>query len=169
MVALNDHRRFGSLDIIDSQQIDDYRFFAKMGPEPLSDAFDASVLQRVLHGRKAPIKAMLLNQNVVAGLGNIYVCEALHMAGIDPVASAASISKARLTRLVAAIKEVLTAAIAAGGSTLRDFAAPDGELGYFAKDWRVYGREGEACTCGSNILRRVDSGRSTFHCPKCQR
>jgi formamidopyrimidine-DNA glycosylase len=85
------------------------------------------------------------------------------------VASAASISKARLTRLVAAIKEVLTAAIAAGGSTLRDFAAPDGELGYFAKDWRVYGREGEACTCGSIILRRVDSGRSTFHCPKCQR
>jgi formamidopyrimidine-DNA glycosylase len=169
VVALNDHRRFGSLDIIDSQQIDDYRFFAKMGPEPLSDAFDASALQKALHGRKAPIKAMLLNQNVVAGLGNIYVCEALHMAGIDPVAAAASISKARLTRLVAAIKEVLTAAIAAGGSTLRDFAAPDGELGYFAKDWRVYGREGEACVCGSDILRRVDSGRSTFYCPKCQR
>jgi formamidopyrimidine-DNA glycosylase len=112
---------------------------------------------------------MLLNQNVVAGVGNIYVCEALHMAGIDPVAAAASISKARLTRLVIAIKEVLTAAIAAGGSTLRDFAAPDGELGYFAKDWRVYGREGEACVCGIDILRRVDSGRSTFYCPKCQR
>ena len=169
VVALNDHRRFGSLDIIDSQQIDDYRFFAKMGPEPLSDAFDASVLQKALYGRKAPIKAMLLNQNIVAGLGNIYVCEALHMAGIDPVAVAASISKARLTRLVVAIKEVLIAAIAAGGSTLRDFAAPDGELGYFAKDWRVYGRAGEACVCNSTILRRVDSGRSTFYCPKCQR
>ena len=169
VVALNDHRRFGSLDIVDSQQIDDYRFFAQMGPEPLSEAFDASVLQKALVGRKAPIKAMLLNQNIVAGLGNIYVCEALHMAGIDPIAVASSISKPRLTRLVIAIKEVLTAAIAAGGSTLRDFAAPDGELGYFAKDWRVYGRAGEVCACGSNIMRRVDSGRSTFYCPKCQR
>jgi len=140
-----------------------------MGPEPLSDAFDTLVLQKALFGRKAPIKAMLLNQNIVAGLGNIYVCEALNMAGIDPVVPASSISKARLARLVIAIKEVLTAAIAAGGSTLRDFAAPDGELGYFAKDWRVYGREGEACVCGSTILRRVDSGRSTFYCPKCQR
>ena len=140
-----------------------------MGPEPLSDRFNASVLQKALFGRKAPIKAMLLNQNIVAGLGNIYVCEALHMAGIDPIAAASSISKPRLIRLVIAIKEVLTAAIAAGGSTLRDFAAPDGELGYFAKDWRVYGRAGEVCICGSNILRRVDSGRSTFYCPKCQR
>jgi formamidopyrimidine-DNA glycosylase len=112
---------------------------------------------------------MLLNQNIVAGLGNIYVCEALHMAGIDPRIAANTISKARLVRLVTAIKDVLRAAIAAGGSTLRDFAAPDGELGYFAKDWRVYGREGQACGCGSVILRRVDSGRSTFYCPKCQR
>jgi formamidopyrimidine-DNA glycosylase len=140
-----------------------------MGPEPLSDAFDASVLQKALHSRKAPIKAMLLNQNIVAGLGNIYVCEALHMAGIDPISAASSISKPRLSRLVVAIKEVLTAAIAAGGSTLRDFAAPDGALGYFAKDWRVYGRAGEPCGCGATILRRVDSGRSTFYCPKCQR
>ena len=169
VVPLNDHRRFGTLDITVSDKLDAYRFFATMGPEPLSDAFDASVLQKALHGRKAPIKAMLLNQNLVAGLGNIYVCEALHMAGIEPISAASSISKPRLSRLVVAIKEVLTAAIAAGGSTLRDFAAPDGALGYFAKDWRVYGRAGEPCGCGATILRRVDSGRSTFYCPKCQR
>ncbi len=169
VVALNDHRRFGSLDIIDSCDLPNYRFFAQMGPEPLSDEFDALVLQKALKDRKAPIKAMLLSQNIVAGLGNIYVCEALHMSGIDPRVAASSISKARLGRLAVAIKEVLMAAIAAGGSTLRDFAAPDGELGYFAKDWRVYGREGQSCRCGSIILRRVDSGRSTFYCPKCQR
>lgn len=169
VVALNDHRRFGSLDIIDSAHLPDYRFFAQMGPEPLSDDFDTRVLQTALLARKAPIKAMLLNQNIVAGLGNIYACEALHMAGIDPRVASNTISKARLSRLVIAIKDVLAAAIAAGGSTLRDFAAPDGELGYFAKDWRVYGREGQICGCGSVILRRVDSGRSTFYCPKCQR
>jgi formamidopyrimidine-DNA glycosylase len=105
----------------------------------------------------------------VAGLGNIYVCEALHMAGIAPTMPAGSVGRARLDRLVAAIKEVLAAAIAAGGSTLRDFAAPDGELGYFAKDWLVYGREGAACRCGAVVRRRVDSGRSTFYCAKCQR
>jgi len=168
-VALNDPRRFGSLDIIDSDRLDSYRFFETMGPEPLSEAFDAQVLHGVLQGRKTPIKAMLLNQNIVAGLGNIYVCEALHMAGISPVAIAGSISRTRLERLVVAIKQVLIAAIAAGGSTLRDFAAPDGALGYFAKDWRVYGREGELCVCGAPVLRRVDSGRSIFYCAKCQR
>ena len=169
VVALNDHRRFGSLDIVANRTLADYRFFAKMGPEPLSDEFDADVLQRALKGRKAPIKAMLLNQNIVAGLGNIYVCEALHMAGIAPNVLSETISKPRLVKLVTAIKEVLTSAIAAGGSTLRDFAAPDGELGYFTKDWRVYGREGEACGCGAPVKRRVDSGRSTFYCAKCQR
>lgn len=168
-VALNDHRRFGSLDIIDSAALDHYRFFESMGPEPLSADFDAKMLHKALQGRKAPIKAMLLNQNIVAGLGNIYVCEALHMAGISPVAVAGSISRPRLDRLVTAIKKVLLAAIAAGGSTLRDFAAPDGELGYFAKDWLVYGREGQDCACGATVLRRVDSGRSTFYCAKCQR
>ena len=169
VVALNDHRRFGSLDIVPEGTLADYRFFAKMGPEPLSDEFDADVLQRALKGRRAPIKAMLLNQNIVAGLGNIYVCEALHMAGIAPDALSEKISKPRLVKLVIAIKEVLTSAIAAGGSTLRDFAAPDGELGYFAKDWRVYGREGQFCGCGAVVKRRVDSGRSTFYCSKCQR
>jgi formamidopyrimidine-DNA glycosylase len=140
-----------------------------MGPEPLSDDFDTVALQAKIKGRAAPIKAMLLNQSIVAGLGNIYVCEALHMAGISPVMAAGKISKPRLEKLVVAIKDVLAAAIVAGGSTLRDFAAPDGELGYFAKDWRVYGREGQECLCGAVVQRRVDSGRSTFYCAKCQR
>jgi formamidopyrimidine-DNA glycosylase len=169
IVALNDHRRFGSVDIVDAGDLDMHRHFATMGPEPLSDAFDAAMLGVALKNRAAPIKAMLLNQNIVAGLGNIYVCEALHMAGIAPTTPAAKISKPRLERLVTAIKQVLVAAIAAGGSTLRDFAAPDGELGYFAKDWLVYGREGQVCLCGATILRRIDSGRSTFYCAKCQR
>ncbi|MBL0923545.1 MAG: bifunctional DNA-formamidopyrimidine glycosylase/DNA-(apurinic or apyrimidinic site) lyase [Sphingomonadaceae bacterium] len=169
VVALNDHRRFGSLDIVRSDELEAFRHFVSMGPEPLSVAFDARVLHAALKGRSASIKAMLLNQSVVAGLGNIYVCEALHMAGIDPVTPAQKISRLRIERLVAAIKDVLAAAIQAGGSTLRDFAAPDGELGYFAKDWRVYGREGQSCLCGSSVKRRVDSGRSTFYCAKCQR
>jgi formamidopyrimidine-DNA glycosylase len=169
VVALNDHRRFGSLDIVREGELDSFRHFVTMGPEPLSDAFDAAILQAAIKGRAAPIKAMLLNQSIVAGLGNIYVCEALHMAGIAPTLAAGKITRPRLERLVIAIKDVLTAAIKAGGSTLRDFAAPDGELGYFAKDWRVYGREGEPCHCGAAVKRRVDSGRSTFFCSRCQR
>lgn len=168
IAALNDPRRFGSIDIIALSDLARYRPFVSMGPEPLSDAFDAAALQAAIAGRSAPIKAMLLNQNIVAGLGNIYVCEALFMAGISPIKPAGQISKARLIKLVAAIKEVLASAILAGGSTLRDFAAPGGELGYFAKQWLVYGREGQACGCGQPIKRRVDSGRSTFYCGRCQ-
>jgi formamidopyrimidine-DNA glycosylase len=169
LAVLNDPRRFGSLDLVQAAALVDYKPFADMGPEPLSDAFDVSALAKAIKGRAAPIKAMLLNQNIVAGLGNIYVCEALHMAGIDPATPAGRIGKAKLEQLVAAIKQVLIAAIAVGGSTLRDFAAPDGELGYFAKDWLVYGREGQVCVCGDTVKRRVDSGRSTFYCTKCQR
>lgn len=169
LVALNDHRRFGSLDIMPASEMGAYKSFIGMGPEPLSSEFDALTLKAALKGRSAPIKAMLLNQNIVAGLGNIYVCEALHMAGILPTTASASISRPKLERLVVAIKDVLTSAIAAGGSTLRDFAAPDGELGYFAKDFLVYGREGQECVCGAVVKRRVDSARSTFYCAKCQR
>ncbi|MEP7349431.1 MAG: bifunctional DNA-formamidopyrimidine glycosylase/DNA-(apurinic or apyrimidinic site) lyase [Sphingorhabdus sp.] len=169
VVALNDPRRFGSLDITPVDELTDYKPFRKMGPEPLSDDFTAAALQRALAKRAAPIKAMLLNQNIVAGLGNIYVCEAMHMARISPDTAASQISRPRLEKLVLAIKDVLVSAIAAGGSTLRDFAAPDGELGYFAKQWLVYGREGQDCTCGAPVKRRVDSGRSTFYCAKCQR
>ena len=168
-LALNDPRRFGSLDLVRSDAIDTYEPFVKMGPEPLSDAFSADYLARALSGRSAPIKALLLDQRIVAGLGNIYVCEALHMAGIAPGRAGGRISKPRLARLVDAVKQVLLAAIEAGGSTLRDYARPDGELGYFSRQWRVYGREGEACHCGAPIRRRAEGGRSTFFCARCQR
>jgi formamidopyrimidine-DNA glycosylase len=168
-LALNDPRRFGSLDLVRTDSLDSFEPFVKMGPEPLGDAFDADYLHDALGGRIAPVKAMLLDQRIIAGLGNIYVCEALHMAGIAPDRAAGRISRPRLERLVAAIKTVLVAAIEAGGSTLRDYARPSGELGYFSKQWRVYGREGESCACGSTIRRRTDSGRSTFFCGRCQR
>jgi formamidopyrimidine-DNA glycosylase len=168
-LALNDPRRFGSLDLVETHALDRFAPFAALGPEPLGEDFTARMLAKALEGRIAPIKAMLLDQRIVAGLGNIYVCEALHIAGIAPWTPAGQVARARLDRLVPAIKEVLAAAILAGGSTLRDYARPDGELGYFFKQWRVYGREGEPCGCGKPVLRRVDGGRSTFYCAKCQR
>lgn len=167
-LALHDPRRFGFVHLVESEGLGAYPAFAAMGPEPLGEDFTADYLARALAGRAAPIKAMLLDQRIVAGLGNIYVCEALNMAGISPTRAAGRVGKARLARLVEAIRTVLRAAIAAGGSTLRDYARPDGELGYFAKEWRVYGREGEACLCGGTVRRRVDSGRSTFYCARCQ-
>jgi formamidopyrimidine-DNA glycosylase len=168
-LSLCDPRRFGSLDLVATDAVPDWPAFRALGPEPLGDDFTAAALAEALQGRIAPIKAMLLDQRIVAGLGNIYVCEALNMAGIAPTREAGRIGAARLGRLVAAIREVLGAAIEAGGSTLRDYARPDGELGYFSKQFRVYGREGEPCPCGGIVTRRVDSGRSTFHCRTCQR
>ena len=169
-LALNDHRRFGSLDVVRTDGIAAYSPFVKMGPEPLGEAFDGASLAQALDGRSAPIKALLLDQRIVAGLGNIYVCDALNLAQIAPGRAGGQIASARLDRLAGAVKEVLTAAIAAGGSTLRDYVQPDGELGYFSKEWRVYGREGLPCPrCAHTIRRRVDSGRSTFYCPRCQR
>ena len=169
VLALNDHRRFGSLDLIRTDALADWPLFKALGPEPLSDAFSHKTLITAFKGRAASIKALLLDQRTVAGLGNIYVCEALFMAGIKPHKPAGRVATARLTPLVQAIKEVLAAAIEAGGSTLRDFARPDGELGYFSKQWHVYGREGELCRCGQAVLRRTDGGRSTFYCATCQR
>lgn len=168
-VVLNDPRRFGFLDLWRTEALDAYPPFAAMGPEPLGPAFTAAHLAAAFAGRAAPVKALLLDQRVVAGLGNIYVCEALHLARIAPNRAGGRIAPARLERLVDAVRSVLTAAIAAGGSTLRDYARPDGELGYFSKQWRAYGREGEACGCGGIVRRRVESGRSTFWCPGCQR
>ncbi len=168
-LALNDPRRFGSLDLVQADALNSFPAFAKMGPEPLGDDFNAAYLHRALAGRTSPIKLSLLDQRIVAGLGNIYVCEALNMAGISPRRKAGNISKARLTELVDAIKQVLAQAIEAGGSSLRDYARPDGELGYFAKEWRVYGREGEPCPCGGTVQRFTQGGRSTFWCGKCQR
>jgi formamidopyrimidine-DNA glycosylase len=168
-VVLNDPRRFGSVDLVCTDALAATQPFAGMGPEPLGDAFSAGGLLRAFAGRSAPVKALLLDQRIVAGLGNIYVCEALHMARIAPGRAAGRISPHRLERLAAAIKAVLLAAIEAGGSSLRDYVRPDGERGYFSKQWRVYGREGHACACGTPIRRRADSGRSTFFCPRCQR
>jgi formamidopyrimidine-DNA glycosylase len=168
-LALNDPRRFGSVDLVRTDEMGSYEPFTRMGPEPLGDSFTASYLREALKGRAAPIKALLLDQRIVAGLGNIYVCEALHMAKIAPGRAGGKIGPDRLARLVEAIKAVLLSAIEAGGSSLRDYARPNGELGYFSKQWRVYGREGEACECGAPVRRRTEGGRSTFYCPACQR
>lgn len=168
-LVLNDPRRFGSLDLMPTAEVDHFDPFTRMGPEPLGDDFTASALGKTLKGRLGPIKLLLLDQKVVAGLGNIYVCEALNMSGISPVRPGGKVSRAALDRLVPAIKQVLAAAIEAGGSTLRDYARPDGELGYFFKQWRVYGREGLPCACGGTVQRRTDGGRSTFFCPSCQK
>jgi formamidopyrimidine-DNA glycosylase len=166
-VALNDARRFGSLDLLRTDELDDWPPFKALGPEPLD--LDPKDLKSRLSGRKSAIKLLLLDQRIVAGLGNIYVCEALHRAGIHPARAGGSISLQRLKRLVPAIHHVLDEAIAAGGSTLRDFASPDGELGYFSKSFSVYDREGRKCRCGAMVARIVQGGRSTFYCPRCQR
>jgi formamidopyrimidine-DNA glycosylase len=170
-LALNDPRRFGFLDLWSSDLIGNYPPFAAMGPEPLGPDFTGDHLQAALAGRSASIKAMLLDQRIVAGLGNIYVCEALHLARIAPSRAAGRIALFRLERLAVAVavREVLLAAIDAGGSTLRNYARPDGELGYFSKQFLVYGREGEECHCGGVVRRRTENGRSTFWCPTCQR
>jgi len=166
-LALNDPRRFGSVDLVPTTELDQWPAFAVLGPEPLE--LDARDLKRRLAGRSAAIKLLLLDQTIVAGLGNIYVCEALYRAGIHPTRSAGSISQPRLERLVVAIRDVIDEAIEAGGSTLRDFASPDGELGYFSKTFAVYDREGRPCGCGGKVRRIVQGGRSTFYCPACQR
>ncbi|HYZ23387.1 MAG TPA: bifunctional DNA-formamidopyrimidine glycosylase/DNA-(apurinic or apyrimidinic site) lyase [Rhodopila sp.] len=174
-VGFVDPRRFGSVDLIETAREDQHRLLAELGPEPLDDAFSAAVLNRALAGKRTPIKAALLDQRIVAGLGNIYVCEALFRAGISPQRQAYSVPGVRAARLVPAIKETLIDAIAAGGSSLRDYVQPEGELGYFQHAWRVYGREGEPCpSCPGppackGIRRIVQSARSTFYCPRLQR
>ena len=174
-VGFVDPRRFGSVDLVPTAEEDAHRLLAELGPEPLDAAFDVASLSGALAGKRTPIKAALLDQKVVAGLGNIYVCEALFRAEISPLRSAHTVPGARATRLVPAIKDTLTEAIAAGGSSLRDYVQPDGELGYFQHAWKVYGREGEMCgrcpgkpVC-QGIRRVVQSGRSTFYCPRVQR
>ena len=171
-ITFNDARRFGAMDLWPTADLDHHRLLAGIGPEPLGNAFDETYLVARLAGRNTPIKAALLDQRVVAGLGNIYVCEVLHRTGISPLRKAGRLSAARAARLVPAIRAVLTEAIAAGGSTLRDYVQADGELGYFQHAFRVYGREGGPCLtpgCGGTIRRVVQSGRSSFYCPDCQR
>jgi formamidopyrimidine-DNA glycosylase len=169
ILALNDARRFGSVDLIDTALLEQWGPFAALGPEPLGDGLTPQHLKRAFAGRIAPVKPLLLDQRVVAGLGNIYVCEALHRAGIRPDKPAGKISGPALARLVPAIQSVLAESIVAGGSTIRDYAQPSGELGYFASSWQAYGREGGACGCGGEIARFTQGGRSTFWCPKCQK
>lgn len=166
-LTLNDPRRFGSVDLMPTAELADWPPFRALGPEPLD--ITADDLKRRVAGRSAAIKLLLLDQGIIAGLGNIYVCEALYRAGIHPARAGGSISLDRLKRLVPAIHDVLAEAIAAGGSTLRDFASPDGELGYFSKSFSVYDREGRPCSCGGTVKRIVQGGRSTFYCPRCQR
>jgi len=166
-LALNDPRRFGSVDLVPTAKLTEWPAFAALGPEPMT--IEAAELKRRLAGRSAAIKLLLLDQGIIAGLGNIYVCEALYRAGIHPKRAGGSVSLERIERLVVAIKDVLAEAIEAGGSTLRDFVSPDGELGYFSKTFHVYDREGQPCGCGGTVRRFVQGGRSTFYCPACQR
>lgn len=170
-VTFNDARRFGAMDLAPTGAVEAHRFLATLGPEPLGNEFDERYLAARFKGRNTPVKSALLDQRIVAGLGNIYVCEALWRTGISPLRKAGGLSRARAAALVPAIRDVLAEAIAAGGSSLRDYRQADGELGYFQHSFAVYGREGAPCRkpgCGGTIARVVQSGRSSFYCPKCQ-
>ena len=173
-VGFVDPRRFGALDLIATQDEDRHRLVAEMGPEPLGNHFSAPVLLESLAGKATPIKSALLDQRIVAGIGNIYASEALFRAGISPRRLAGGLGKARVERLVPAIKDTLTEAIAAGGSSLRDYVQPSGELGYFQHAWKVYDRDGQPCErcpgppC-AGIKRLVQTGRATFYCPLTQK
>lgn len=171
-ITFNDARRFGAVDLFASGQDDAHPLLAKLGPEPLGNAFNEAHLVAAFAGRNTPIKSALLDQHNVSGLGNIYVCEVLYRAGINPKRKAGQLSAARVAGLVPVIREVLEEAIAAGGSSLKDYRQTDGELGYFQHNFRVYDREGEPCRtpgCDGTIRRIVQSGRSSFYCPQCQR
>ncbi len=174
-VGFVDPRRFGALDLLRTAEEDSHKLLAGMGPEPLGNEFSGPVLAAALRGKTAPIKAAVLDQRVVAGIGNIYASEALFRAGISPTRQAGRISARRIALLVSAIRATLTEAIAAGGSSLRDYVQPSGELGYFQHAWKVYGRAGEACAhcpgppACAGIKCITQSGRSTFYCAYTQK
>ena len=171
-VTFNDARRFGSMDLIETDRAETHPLLANIGPEPFGNGFSGPYLVDRLKSRNTPIKSALLDQSIVAGLGNIYVCEVLFRARISPTRKAGQIASARVAGLVPIIRDVLTEAIEAGGSSLRDYRQTDGELGYFQHAFKVYGREGAPCVtpgCASTIARLVQSGRSSFHCPTCQK
>jgi formamidopyrimidine-DNA glycosylase len=171
-VTFNDARRFGAMDLIATDRAEEHALLASLGPEPLGNSFDEDYLAGRLLGRRTPVKSALLDQHIVAGLGNIYVCEVLFRAKIDPRRMAGDLSRAQAHRLVPLIRVVLEEAIEAGGSSLRDYRQADGELGYFQHRFNVYDRESAACVtpgCKGTIHRVVQSGRSSFYCPKCQR
>ena len=171
-VTFNDARRFGAMDLMATATAHDHWLLRDIGPEPFGNDFHEDYLVARLAGRAMPIKTALLDQRIVAGLGNIYVSEVLHRAGVDPRRASGRISAARVASLVPVIRDVLSEAIAAGGSSLRDYRQTDGELGYFQHTFRVYDREGQSCPktgCGGIVHRAVQSGRSSFFCPRCQR
>jgi formamidopyrimidine-DNA glycosylase len=170
-VTFNDARRFGAMDLMATATADAHPLLAALGPEPLGNAFHEDHLIAAFHAKRTPVKSALLDQHIVAGLGNIYVAEALFRAGIHPTRHAGRIGAARVAALVPVIRDVLTAAITAGGSSLRDYRQTDGELGYFQHSFQVYDREGQSCLkpgCTGTVRRIVQSGRSTFYCPHCQ-
>ncbi|GHF61699.1 bifunctional DNA-formamidopyrimidine glycosylase/DNA-(apurinic or apyrimidinic site) lyase [Seohaeicola zhoushanensis] len=171
-IVFNDPRRFGAMDLMETARAAEHRLISVLGPEPLGNDFHEDHLVAAFRGKNTPVKAALLDQGIVAGLGNIYVCEALFRAGISPRRKAGQIAAARVAALVPIIRAVLGEAIEAGGSSLKDYRRADGELGYFQHSFDVYGREGEPCRrpgCDGTVGRLVQSGRSSFHCPKCQR
>ena len=171
-ITFNDARRFGAMDLMQTTQDEDHWLIRDLGPEPLGNTFDEGYLIERLKRKNTPIKTALLDQRIVSGLGNIYVCEVLYRAGIHPARKAGNISAKRVASLVPLIRDVLSEAIRAGGSSLRDFKQTDGELGYFQHTFKVYDQEGNACAtpdCTKKIARIVQSGRSSFFCPQCQR
>ena len=171
-VTFNDARRFGAMDLMPTATADSHPLLAGLGPEPLGNGFSESYLAGRLNGKLTPIKSALLDQRIIAGLGNIYVAEALFRAAISPRRLAGNLGIQRVARLVPVIRAVLSEAIEAGGSSLRDYRQADGELGYFQHTFRVYDRDGQPCLtpgCATNITRIVQSGRSTCYCPRCQR
>jgi formamidopyrimidine-DNA glycosylase len=172
-VVYTDPRRFGMMDLFGEGETAGHRLLRDIGVEPLGNGLNGDYLAKAFKGKAAPLKAALLDQSIIAGLGNIYVCEALFRAGLAPTRKAGTIaSAARLDPLIRHIRDILGEAIRAGGSTLRDYAGADGSEGAFQQSFQAYGREGETCLkagCTGMITRMVQSGRSTFHCPKCQR
>ncbi len=171
-VVFTDHRRFGLMTLVRESALGSHKLLAALGPEPLTQDFSPAVLTTALKGKRSPIKSALLDQRIVAGLGNIYVCEVLFGAGVSPLRLSDSIACQEVTKIVREVKSVLRSAIAAGGSTLRDYKKANGELGYFQHRFRVYDRAGEKCVksgCSSEVIRIVQSGRSTFYCARCQR
>lgn len=170
-VTFNDTRRFGAMDLTPTKSVDDHKLLHQLGPEPLGNAFNADYLANRLKGRKTLIKSALLDQRIIAGLGNIYVCEVLWRSQILPLCRAGDLSRAQIDVMVAHIRATLEDAIAAGGSSLRDYRQADGELGYFQHSFAVYGREDAPCSrdgCAGTITRIVQAGRSSFFCPSCQ-
>lgn len=171
-VTFNDPRRFGAMDLAQTATLEDHWLIKPIGPEPLGNQFDERYLIDRFAGKNTPVKTALLDQRIVAGLGNIYVCEVLYRAGVNPKRRAGALSRARVAALVPIIRDVLSEAIAAGGSSLKDYRQADGELGYFQHGFQAYDQEDQPCKtpdCTGAITRIVQSGRSTFYCPKCQR